>query len=285
MVTKKNQIMEDIKCCVISCEKPLDAAYWEAQYKTKATGWDLGKISPPLQTYIDTIENKNIAILIPGCGNSYEAEYLLEHGFTNITVIDIAPTLVTDLKEKFNNNSNIQIILGDFFEHQGKYDLIIEQTFFCALPPTLRQKYVWKMHQLLADEGKLAGLLFNRTFEVSPPFGGSKEEYETLFEAAFEFLKMDVSINSIAPRANSELFFELKKNNNVSVNLYEFEGITCSGCMESVTKKFAALDGIVNVSMSSDFAEVLIVSKNEIAVAALQNAISYDEKYQIKKIS
>ncbi|MFV5688066.1 methyltransferase [Flavobacterium sp. ZT3R25] len=277
--------MEDIKCCVTSCEKPLDAAYWEAQYKTKATGWDLGKTSPPLQTYIDTLENKNIAILIPGCGNSYEAKYLLEHGFTNITVIDIAPTPVADLKEKFKNNSNIQIILGDFFEHQGKYDLIIEQTFFCALPPTLRQKYVWKMHQLLADEGKLAGLLFTRTFEVSPPFGGSKEEYETLFTAAFEFLKMEVSLNSIAPRANSELFFELKKNNKVNVNLYEFEGITCSGCTESVTRKFAAIDGIVNVSMSSDFAEILIVSKYEIAAAALQNAISYDEKYQIKKIS
>lgn len=277
--------MEDIKCCVTSCEKPLDAAYWEAQYKTKATGWDLGKTSPPLQTYIDTLENKNIAILIPGCGNSYEAKYLLEHGFTNITVIDIAPTPVADLKEKFKNNSNIQIILGDFFEHQGKYDLIIEQTFFCALPPTLRQKYVWKMHQLLADEGKLAGLLFTRTFEVSPPFGGSKEEYETLFTAAFEFLKMEVSLNSIAPRANSELFFELKKNNKVNVNLYEFEGITCNGCTESVTRKFAAIDGIVNVSMSSDFAEILIVSKYEIAAAALQNAISYDEKYQIKKIS
>ena len=55
--------------------------------------------------------------------------------------------------------------------------------------------------------------------------------------------------------------------------------------MESVTKKFEAIDGILNVSMSSDFAEVLIVSKNEIAVEELQNAISYDEKYKIKKIS
>jgi SAM-dependent methyltransferase len=277
--------MKEVQCCVVSREKQLDAAYWEAQYKAKATGWDLGKVSPPIQTYVDSIDNKNSKILIPGCGNSYEAEYLLEHGFTNITVIDIAPTPVADLKEKFKNNPNIQIVLGDFFEHQGKYDLIIEQTFFCALPPTMRQKYVWKMHQLLADEGKLAGLLFNRTFEVSPPFGGSKEEYEKLFAAAFDFLKMDLCINSIAPRANSELFFELKKNNQVDVNLYEFSDITSSGCMESVTKKFNAIDNILNVSMSSNFAEVLIVSKNEIAVEELQNAISYDEKYKIKKIS
>ena len=277
--------MKEIQCCIVSCEKPLDAVYWETQYKAKATAWDLGKIAPPIQTYIDSIENKNISILIPGCGNSYEAEYLLEHRFTNITVIDIAPTPVAVLKEKFKNNPNIQIVLGDFFEHHGKYDLVIEQTFFCALPPTMRQKYVWKMHQLLADEGKLAGLLFNRTFEVSPPFGGSKEEYEKLFAAAFDFFKMVLCPNSIAPRANSELFFELKKNDKVQVNLYEFEGITCSGCMESVTKKFAAIDGILNVSMSSNFAEVLIVSKNEIAIEALQNAISYDEKYKIKKIS
>ena len=162
--------MEDVKCCTVSCEKPLDGAYWEDQYKAKTTAWDLGEVSPPIKTYIDTLENKNIRILIPGCGNSYEAEYLLEQGFTNISVIDIAPTLVEVLKQKFENNSNIQIILGDFFTHSGKYDLIIEQTFFCALPPPMRQKYVWKMHQLLADEGILAGLLFNRTFEIRSSF-------------------------------------------------------------------------------------------------------------------
>jgi SAM-dependent methyltransferase len=277
--------MEDIKCCVVSCDKPLDSAYWEAQYEAKTTGWDLGKVSPPLQSYVDTIVDKNCSILIPGCGNSYEAEYLLEQGFTNITVVDIAPTPVAVLKEKFKNNSNIQIILGDFFEHQGKYDLIIEQTFFCALPPAMRQKYVWKMHQLLADEGILAGLLFNRTFESGPPFGGSKEEYELLFAAAFDFLKMEVSENSIAPRANSELFIELKKNNHVVVTLYEFDGITCSGCMETITEKLITIDGILNVSMNSTFAEVLIVSKNEIAIEALQHVISYDEKYKIKKIN
>lgn len=277
--------MSELKCCVVSCDKPLDASYWESQYEAKTTGWDLGKVSPPIQIYVDTVPDKNYSILIPGCGNSYEAEYLLEQGFTNLTVIDIAPTPVAVLKEKFKNNPNIQIILGDFFEHQGKYDLIIEQTFFCALPPFMRQKYVWKMHQLLADEGIIAGLLFNRMFESSPPFGGSKEEYEMLFKGAFDFLKIDVSENSIPPRANSELFFELKKNNQAVVNLYEFKGITCSDCMETITKKLTGIDGVLNVSMSSNFAEVVIVSKNEITIEALQEVISYDEKYKIKKIN
>ena len=192
-------------------EKRLDQEYWDTQHKNNATGWDLGKISPAIQAFTKTLENKNTRILIPGCGNSYEAEHLLNEGFTNITVIDIAPTLIENLQKKFQNNPNIQIILGDFFEHQADYELIIEQTFFCALPPTMREQYVRKMHELLSDKGKLVGLLFNKTFESGPPFGGSQSEYEQLFEPHFEFLQMDLCQNSIKPRANFELFIEFQK--------------------------------------------------------------------------
>jgi SAM-dependent methyltransferase len=195
-------------------EKLLDQDYWDKQYTSNATGWDLGKVSPPIKEYIDTLKDKNISILIPGCGNSHEAEYLLSQGFTNITLIDIAPTLVENLQKKFQNYPNIKIVLGDFFAHKGKYDLVIEQTFFCALPPTMRQKYVVEMHKILKEKGLLVGLLFDKTFESGPPFGGSKAEYEQLFKDYFEFEIMETCHNSIAPRANSELFIELQKKNN-----------------------------------------------------------------------
>jgi SAM-dependent methyltransferase len=195
----------------MSNEKSLDQEYWDIQYKINATGWDLGQISPAIKEYIETLENKNTRILIPGCGNSYEAEHLLNQGFSNITVIDIAPTLIESLQKKFQNNPNIKIVLGDFFEHHGQYDLVIEQTFFCALPPTMRKQYVLKMHQLLSNNGKLVGLLFNKTFEAGPPFGGSRTEYQQLFENHFEFLQMYLCQNSIKPRANTELFIEFQK--------------------------------------------------------------------------
>ena len=203
--------MNEEKCCVVTCDLPLDQTYWDNQYQANATGWDLGEVSPPIKTYIDIIKNKEAKILIPGCGNTYEAEYLLQQGFTNITVIDIAPTLVGNLNQKFKGNKNIIIFLGDFFEHQGSYDYIIEQTFFCALPPTMRQRYVWKMHQLLSEHGKLIGLLFNREFEVSPPFGGTLKEYEQLFHKAFVFNTIVLAKNSMPSRANTELFFEFQK--------------------------------------------------------------------------
>jgi SAM-dependent methyltransferase len=192
-------------------EKILDQNYWDNQYQVGRTAWDLGLVSPPIKKYFDQLEDKNQSILIPGGGNSYEAEYLLQQGFTDITVVDIAPSLVEKLKEKFQGKLGIKILLGDFFEHQAAYDMIVEQTFFCALAPTMRQQYVWKMHQLLKPNALLVGLLFNRTFEGGPPFGGNINEYKTLFSPYFHLQHMATAPNSVAPRALSELWIELKK--------------------------------------------------------------------------
>lgn len=186
--------------------------FWNEQYKANSTAWDLGQVSPPLKSYIDQLSDKNIRILIPGCGNSYEAEYLMEHGFTDVTVIDIAPELVERLKSKFSSSQNMRIILGDFFTHKGEYDLILEQTFFCALNPELRLDYVETMKSLLSIGGKIAGVLFNIHFEKSgPPFGGSAVEYRTLFEKYFELKIFESCYNSFPKRADSELFVVLVK--------------------------------------------------------------------------
>lgn len=277
--------MNEIQCCTVSCEKPLDQNYWDAQYKYNTTGWDLGIISTPIRSYIDSLTDKNTRILIPGGGNSYEAEYLLDRGFTNITVLDIAPTLVHQLQDKFEGKSGIQIVLGDFFEHLGAYDLIIEQTFFCALPPSLRQRYVWKMHQLLAEKALLVGLLFNRTFEKSPPFGGSLSEYEQLFQHSFLQQHLAICNNSVTPRAGTELWFEFEKNTDVSVGLYHIDGITCADCSYTILQKIKELAGVKNVSLNTSNTDLLLVSDSEIPIELLQQQIAFEAKYSIEKIN
>ena len=190
----------------------LDGNYWSNRYNAGTSVWDLGEVSPPLKNYIDQLTDKNIRILIPGCGNTHEADYLLKKDFTEITVIDIAPSLVLQLKEKYKDNPYIKIILGDFFKHEGEYDLILEQTFFCALDPALRKDYVTKMNELLAPNGKLVGVLFNREFEEQgPPFGGTKNEYEPMFAKYFVFNTFNSCYNSFSKRKNSELFINLEK--------------------------------------------------------------------------
>ena len=68
-------------------ESKLNTNYWSKRYQNNETAWDIGAPSTPLKEYIDQLENKNIKILIPGCGNAYEAQYLFENGFKNVFVI------------------------------------------------------------------------------------------------------------------------------------------------------------------------------------------------------
>jgi hypothetical protein len=53
--------------------------------------------------------------------------------------------------------------------------------------------------------------------------------------------------------------------------------------MSTVTSQFETLKDVLNASMSTNFAEVLMVSKKEIPLMELQKIISYDEKYTIIK--
>ncbi|HQV01456.1 MAG TPA: methyltransferase domain-containing protein, partial [Bacteroidia bacterium] len=179
---------------------------------TNQTGWDMKQVSPPLKSYIDGISDKNTHILIPGCGNAYEAKYLLDRGFTNVTIVDIATPLTKQLQQQFGNNQHIKIINDDVFNLNDTYDLILEQTFFCALPLHLRTNYVSKMYNLLKPSGKLAGLLFASEFAApGPPFGGKIADYQKLFGVHFTNVKLEPCYNSIEQRTGNELFIIAKK--------------------------------------------------------------------------
>lgn len=203
---------KELQCCVTHCDRPLDQDYWNSCWEQSETGWDIGFASPAITEYLAQYPNKDAAILIPGCGNAYEAEYLLEHGFTNITLIDIAPKAVERLQERFREATAIQVLCEDFFLHESHYDLVLEQTFFCAIPPSRRKEYAEKMAALLNENGKLVGVLFDKTFEQDgPPFGGCPCEYKPVFEPHFHIRTMDACYNSIPPRKDSEVFIQLVK--------------------------------------------------------------------------
>lgn len=190
----------------------LDQTYWETRYQTHQTGWDLGAVSPPLKAYADQLTDKTLKILIPGAGNGYEAEYLVRTGFTDVTVIDLASSPLEHLRGRVGENPSLRLVQGDFFAHVGEYDLLLEQTFFCAIDPGLRPAYARKTHELLRPGGKLVGLLFNVDFEhEGPPFGGSEDEYRALFAPLFRLDVLETAHNSVKPRAGREVFIRFVK--------------------------------------------------------------------------
>lgn len=192
------------------------ADYWNERYTNNNFPWDIGYVSTPIKEYIDQIEGKEIKILIPGAGNAHEAIYLYQQGFKNVYVCDWAEAAFNHIKKEAPYINPRYFLVKDFFELGEQFDLIIEQTFFCAITPDMRDQYVQKMHELLNDGGKLVGLLFSEHFDhAGPPHGGSYEEYYGRFEPYFDISIMEKSYNSIKPRMNRELFMVLKKKHNM----------------------------------------------------------------------
>lgn len=190
----------------------LNSAYWNVRYQDKTTPWDLEIVSPPLKVYIDQLEDRQLRILIPGAGNAHEAEYARKAGFEQVFVLDWAALAIENFRKRCPDFPQEHLVTGDFFQHEGVYDLILEQTFFCALPPAMRADYVQKTADLLAPGGKLVGLMFDFPLvPEGPPFGGSADTYADLFSAKFSIMVLEQSNNSAPSRFQKELFVIMKK--------------------------------------------------------------------------
>lgn len=189
-----------------------DARYWTDRYRESATGWDIGGPSTPIAEYIDQLDDKSLRILVPGAGYGHEVVYLAEQGFKHVTVVDISPLPIDHLTQRVGE-ANFNLLMGDFFDHGGQYDLILEQTFFCAIDPSLRGDYVRHCHDLLTDGGKVVGVLFDTDFggRPGPPHGGSAEEYRALFSKKFSAVEVLPCHNSIPPRSGKEAWLNAIK--------------------------------------------------------------------------
>lgn len=196
----------------MSAKERLGAIYWEDRYQMNKIGWDMGAVSSPLKAYIDQLPQKDLRILIPGGGNAYEAEYLHHLGFDNVTVVDLAASPLKNLQQRCPTFLAEHVIQEDFFAHAGQYDLILEQTFFCAINPNMRSSYVDKMGELLLPGGKLVGVLFNIPLNADkPPHGGHEQEYQPLFSKRFDFNTWAPCINSHPARQGSEWWMNMKR--------------------------------------------------------------------------
>lgn len=189
----------------------LNESYWTKRYEDRQLGWDIGYASPAITDFMDSVDDKDVKILIPGCGNAYEAAYLWDKGFRNVFILDFSTAPLNEFAKRQPDFPKEQLLNLNFFEAEGQFDYILEQTFFCALNPELRDKYAAKMLELLKPNGCLVGVLFNiPLFKDHPPFGGNQRQYEEIFSPNFEILKMETAYNSIPPRQDNELFIKLK---------------------------------------------------------------------------
>jgi len=150
-------------------------------------------------------QSSTLRTLVPGCGSGHDLATLVDHheailknSSTEITEsvvigLDIAPTsLVTasELVQRIKGTkTRVELKCGDFFSdgfecktvytsHDGTisqptelFDFILDYTFFCALPPSLRKDWGERMSTLLRPN---TGRLFTIIFPILPGEDRSK---------------------------------------------------------------------------------------------------------------
>lgn len=192
---------------------------WDAMWQQNITPWDRSEPNPAL---IDTLLEKSDIIgnstqqessthrmraLVPGCGRGYDVLLLASHGFdaygldVSQTAIDGCTTLDKQqgddatkypIKNEHVGRGSRTFLMADFFQDDlsphtggGKFDVIYDYTFLCAIPPELRPKWAKRMTELLAPGGSLICLEFPLAKSPKaggPPHGLSSDLYVQLFK-------------------------------------------------------------------------------------------------------
>lgn len=192
----------------------LDKKYWTKRYQEGKTGWDLGQASTPLMDFCKTTVSKDQRILIPGGGSGHDAQALHEMGYTQVYALDFSPEPLAMLQDRCPSFPVAHLIEGDFFKLEETFDLVLEQTFFCALDPALRGDYARHMSRVVKPGGSLAGVLFHFPLESGPPYGGSASEYRSLLDKNFKINRLEGCRNSMPGRQGKELFLWAQRKKN-----------------------------------------------------------------------
>jgi SAM-dependent methyltransferase len=191
---------------------------WNERYKTKETPWDLSGPTPEFQRILDAslLPSKG-QVLVPGGGRGHDAILFAQRGYS-VDLVDFAPEAIeATLIEASRQKAVVYAYTRNFFDlaevgyHQGRYDVLLEYTFFCAIDPLRREEYVKAAHTLLNPGGVLLGLFFPTQIDkAGPPFQVSQTEVEKLFTPYFD-LKIEKPLKSIKAREGREFLGIFRK--------------------------------------------------------------------------
>jgi SAM-dependent methyltransferase len=136
--------------------------FWNDRYASGTTHWDLGEVSAPVLRLVERHFPPRGRVLVPGCGRGYEVIHLERLGY-RVTAVDFADEPVRFLREQAERHQvRPEILQQDLFLlptlYNSAFDVLLEQTCFCAIDPSLRADYERVAHRMLRPGGRLLGV-------------------------------------------------------------------------------------------------------------------------------
>lgn len=120
-----------------------DPMYWEVRYITefaKALSFELFDWYVPFDLVYEQVisaidqEDDHQKVLIVGVGRSNIIDVLYEKGFRDIVAIDVSPTLIQKMKQRYEDTSGVSIMVMDVRElaifADNTFTLIIDKGTF-----------------------------------------------------------------------------------------------------------------------------------------------------------
>lgn len=166
---------------------------WNERYVIGETPWEKGRETPALPE-IGSRMGREIwgagPVLVPGSGFGHDARWIAEQGVA-VLGLDIAELALQGARER-TEGDNPCFELGDFFKpDERRYSALFEHTCFCAIDPSLRERYVAAAMTWLESGGHLVAVFFpnpDHEGEEGPPFGCTLAELDGLFGKDFELV-------------------------------------------------------------------------------------------------
>ncbi|MBC7464849.1 MAG: methyltransferase domain-containing protein [Bdellovibrio sp.] len=191
------------------------ANYWEDVYvKEGIPGWDLAAPSPIIVDMLPRLKLPKSRILVLGCGEGHDAAIFAEAGHV-VTAVDFSKEGLRRGKEKYGHLPNLFFHELDIFnipiEWNHSFDLVVEHTCFCAIPPDQRTEMVRLWRRMLHEQGQLLSIFFVMEKRSGPPFGITEWEVRKHLEKHFHFLFWSRWRQSVERRQGRELFVLAKK--------------------------------------------------------------------------
>jgi SAM-dependent methyltransferase len=191
-----------------------DQAYWQGRFTVGDTPWELSAPSTVLIEALQEVEARGVSlkstkVLSPGCGTASDAMELARRG-AHVVAVDWSTLALNGARRKYAALSSelsgtIDFRQGDFFAISPEsVDIVCEHTFFCAIDPGMRQRYIDAIARWVKPEGFLIGNFFildsseaqalpglSLTKEgQGPPFACTREALEHLTKPHFEPIVM-----------------------------------------------------------------------------------------------
>ncbi len=187
------------------------AADWAQHYETGLLPWDLGGPHPFFRHDLQAETVKDLRVLVPGAGAGHDAAHLARLGAA-VTALDLTPQ-ARDLHRQLYGEQVADYRVGDFLQlTPGEtWDMLLEHTCFCAIPPTRRADYVLAARRALAPGGRVFMLAMVGEERDGPPHPMALDNLKSLFGHHFLLLREEPLQGDLTARPGMEWFLWWEK--------------------------------------------------------------------------